>query len=75
MKDMINEKVKRRESFRPFAPVVRRERLSDYFDLNVDSPYMLLVAPIKKELQYPLPEGLSGLSLLNAPRSTLSFRH
>jgi carbamoyltransferase len=71
MQSVMNLKVKYRESFRPFAPVVRRERVSDYFDLQAESPYMLLVAPIKKDLQYPLPEGLSGLSLLNAQRSTL----
>src|SRR5438093_350746 len=40
MQSMINLKVKFRESFRPFAPVVRRERLSDFFELDVDSPYM-----------------------------------
>src|SRR5215510_7967535 len=71
MQSVMNLKVKYRESFRPFAPVVRRERACDYFDLSVDSPYMLLVASIKKDLQYPLPQSVSGLSLLNAPRSTL----
>jgi len=71
MQSVMNLKVKYRESFRPFAPIVRRERVADYFDLQVESPYMLLVASIKKDLQYPLPGGLTGLSLLNAPRSTL----
>jgi carbamoyltransferase len=71
MQSVMNLKVKYRESFRPFAPVVRRERVADYFDLQVESPYMLLVASIKKDLQYPLPAGLTGLLLLNAPRSTL----
>jgi carbamoyltransferase len=43
----MNLRIKYRESFRPFAPVVLRERVADYFDLDVDSPYMLLVAPVK----------------------------
>jgi len=71
MQSVMNLKVKFRESFRPFAPIVRRERLGDYFDLAVDSPYMLLVAPVKAELRQPLPAGVSGLELLKAPRSTL----
>ena len=49
MQSVMNLKIKHRESFRPFAPSVLRERVSDYFDLNVDSPYMLLVAPVSKE--------------------------
>jgi carbamoyltransferase len=51
MQSVMNLKVKFRESFRPFAPVVRRERVSDYFDLDCDSPYMLLVAPVKEALR------------------------
>ena len=51
MQSVMNLKVKFRESFRPFAPVVRRERVSDYFELDCDSPYMLLVAPVKKSLR------------------------
>ena len=50
MQSVMNLKVKFRESFRPFAPIVRRERVADYFELDVESPYMLLVAPVKKEL-------------------------
>jgi carbamoyltransferase len=49
MQRILNLKVKKRESFRPFAPAVLRERLSEYFDLEVDSPYMLLVAPVKEK--------------------------
>jgi carbamoyltransferase len=71
MQSVMNLKVKFRESFRPFAPVVRRERVSDYFELDVESPYMLLVAPIKAELRRPLPQGISGLDLLKERRSTL----
>jgi len=48
---VMNLKVKFRESFRPFAPVVRRERVNDYFDLDCASPYMLLVAPVKRTLR------------------------
>jgi carbamoyltransferase len=71
MQSVMNLKVKFRESFRPFAPVVRRERVADYFELDTDSPYMLLVAPVKSELRQPLPAGVSGLELLKAARSTL----
>ncbi len=71
MQSVMNLKVKFRESFRPFAPIVLRERAADYFELDVESPYMLLVAPVKKELRQPLPEGVKGLDLLKAPRSTL----
>jgi carbamoyltransferase len=66
----MNIKIKFREGFRPFAPSVLRERVSDYFELNTDSPYMLLVAPVKKERQVPMTaeqEKLWGLDLLNVP--------
>src|SRR5690606_30064742 len=49
MQALLNEKIKLREGFRPFAPSVLRERAGDYFDLNRDSPYMLLVAPVREE--------------------------
>ena len=71
MQSVMNLKVKFRESFRPFAPVVRRERVADYFELDVESPYMLLVAGVKPELRHPLPDGVTGLELLKAVRSTL----
>ena len=71
MQSVMNLKVKFRESFRPFAPIVRRERVADYFDLDVDSPYMLLVAPVRAELRQPIPPGLTGLDLLKSIRSTL----
>ena len=70
MQSLINRKVKFRESFRPFAPIVRRERVADYFELNVDSPYMLLVAPVKKALRHPM-EKVRGFDLLKQTRSTL----
>ncbi len=71
MQSVMNLKVKFRESFRPFAPVVRRERAADYFDLDVESPYMLLVAPVKTELRLPLPPGVHGFDLLKQARSAL----
>ena len=74
MQSTMNLKIKYRESFRPFAPVVLREKVSEYFDLDCDSPYMLLVAPVKQEIRTPLPEGtqaLWGIDLLNVPRSTI----
>jgi carbamoyltransferase len=71
MQSVMNLKVKFRESFRPFAPIVRRERVADYFEMEVDSPYMLLVAPVKPGLRKPLPTNLTGIDLLKAERSTL----
>ncbi|HEY9175173.1 MAG TPA: carbamoyltransferase [Verrucomicrobiae bacterium] len=71
MQSVMNLKVKFRESFRPFAPIVRRERVADYFELETESPYMLLVSPVKAELRQPLPVGVEGLELLKAARSTL----
>jgi len=71
MQSVMNLKVKFRESFRPFAPIVRRERVADYFEIDADSPYMLLVAPVKSELRKPLPTNLAGIDLLQAERSTL----
>jgi carbamoyltransferase len=71
LQSVMNLKVKFRESFRPFAPIVRRERVADYFELDEDSPYMLLVAPVKTALRQPLPAGVSGFELLKAGRSTI----
>ncbi len=53
MQSKMNLKIKYRESFRPFAPTVLREKANEWFDLNSDSPYMLLVAPVKKEKKIP----------------------
>jgi carbamoyltransferase len=71
MQSVMNLKVKFRESFRPFAPVVLRERAREYFDLDADSPYMLLVAPVRGELRRPVPEPLMGLARLKELRSTI----
>lgn len=67
----MNLKIKFRESFRPFAPVVRRERVSDYFELDVESPYMLLVAPVKKELCHPTADTARGIDRVNQLRSCI----
>ncbi|GAB4276123.1 MAG: carbamoyltransferase [Candidatus Rifleibacteriota bacterium] len=72
MQSVMNLKIKFRESFRPFAPSVLRERLEDYFDLAVDTPYMLLTAQVKKERMIELTDEqktLTGLQLLNLPKS------
>jgi carbamoyltransferase len=71
MQSVMNLKVKFRESFRPFAPMVRRERVADYFELDADSPYMLLVAPVKAELQRDVSPAISGFGRLKEIRSTL----
>ena len=70
----MNLKIKFRESFRPFAPAVMREHVSEYFELNCDSPYMLLVAPVKKERRIAMSsdqEKLFGIAKLNVPRSDI----
>ena len=67
-------KIKYRESFRPFAPSVLAEEASNYFELESDSPYMLLVQPVKEELRETLPAGYNGMPLrekLAVKRSSL----
>ncbi|ALA56782.1 carbamoyltransferase [Nitrospira moscoviensis] len=74
MQSVMNLKIKYRESFRPFAPSVLRERVSDYFDMAVDSPYMLLVAPVagKRRLPTTNQDGDRwGIERLNIPRSDI----
>ena len=74
MQEQMNLKIKFRESFRPFAPSVLRERVQDFFEMDVESPYMLLVAPVKEERQIPMSEeaqGLWGIEQLNVPRSDI----
>ena len=72
MQSVMNLKIKYRESFRPFAPSVLREKVSEYFQMDSNSPYMLLVAPVveKRRLPFdPKHEALWGIDLLNIPRS------
>ena len=74
MQSVMNLKIKHRESFRPFAPAVLRERVTEYFELDTDSPYMLLVAPVVKNRripQAPHSENLWGIELLNQARSDI----
>jgi len=74
MQSVLNLKVKYRESFRPFAPSVLRERVADWFQLDYDSPYMLLVADVvkarRKEMT-PEQRALFGIQKLNVPRSDI----
>jgi carbamoyltransferase len=74
MQSYLNLSTKFRESFRPFAPIVLREEVADYFELVQESPYMLLVAGVKKERRVPLRGDERSLSLtewVNRPRSDL----
>ena len=74
MQKELNLKVKFRESFRPFAPSVLREDLNDWFELNYDSPYMLLVSKIKKNKQISMSDKdkkLFGIDKLNVKRSSI----
>jgi carbamoyltransferase len=74
MQAQMNLKIKFREGFRPFAPSVLRERLAEYFELDVDSPYMLLVAPVRRERQIPMSaedRRKWGIDQLNVPRSDI----
>jgi len=74
MQSILNLKVKYRESFRPFAPSVLREDASEWFDLNCDSPYMLLVAGVALSRQIPMTseqEVLFGIDKLNVARSSI----
>ena len=74
MQKELNLKVKFRESFRPFAPSILNEEVENWFDLNTPSPYMLLVADIRKEIQIPMTnaqENLFGINKLNIRRSKI----
>jgi carbamoyltransferase len=74
MQGKMNFKIKFRESFRPFAPSVLAERAADYFDLGTESPYMLLVAPVKDDIRTTAAgdqQNLFGIDKLNLVRSDL----
>jgi carbamoyltransferase len=74
MQKNLNLKIKYRESFRPFAPAVPREDVADYFELDEDSPYMLLVADVKRNRRRSMTEaeeGLFGIDKLNLQRSDI----
>ena len=72
MQSVMNLKIKYRESFRPFAPAVKADKVSEWFDIDRRSPYMLLVAPVKKDKCHAMSEEqkkLFGIDKLNIPRS------
>jgi carbamoyltransferase len=74
MQAQMNIKIKFREGFRPFAPSVLRDKVHEYFELDTDSPYMLLVAPVKTERQIPMDpraDALWGIDKLNVVRSDI----
>ena len=74
MQAVMNLKIKYRESFRPFAPSVLREKVADYFEMDADSPYMLLVAPVRQSRRVEMTteqKALWGIDLLNVPRSDI----
>jgi carbamoyltransferase len=74
MQSVMNLKIKYRESFRPFAPSVLKERVADYFELDRPSPYMAFVAPVRQKLRSPLTadhQCLFGIEKLNVPRSCI----
>lgn len=74
MQEQMNLKIKFRESFRPFAPSVTAERVLDYFEITSESPYMLLVAPVKEKWRREMTENekkLEGIELLNVKRSEI----
>ena len=74
MQSVMNRKIKYRESFRPFAPSVLSDRVSDYFEHEGASPYMLIVAPVRDDLRVPMTEeqkSLFGVEKLKIKRSEL----
>ena len=74
MQSVMNLKIKYRESFRPFAPAVKADRVSDWFEIDRRSPYMLLVAPVKEDKRLAMTEQqqqLFGIEKLNIPRSQI----
>jgi len=74
MQSVLNLKVKFRESFRPFAPSVLRERVAEWFEMDNDSPYMLLVADVMERRRIKMTQAQSalfGIEKLNVPRSDI----
>lgn len=66
MKDILNEKIKHRESFRPFAPSIMEEYVSDYFEIDIPSPYMLMVAKVKQPEKIPAVTHVDGTGRLQS---------
>jgi carbamoyltransferase len=72
MQSKLNLKIKYREGFRPFAPSVLEEDMSEYFDIGLKSPYMLFVAPVTEKYRMDLPEGYLNLSMMERLRTKRS---
>ena len=66
MKDILNEKIKHRESFRPFAPSIIEESVSEYFETDFPNPYMVMVVPIKKPEKIPAVTHIDGTGRLQS---------
>src|SRR3990172_9699808 len=74
MQETMNLKIKFRESFRPFAPSVIKEKVSDFFEIDRESPYMLLVAPVRRDIRREMSEAeqkLFGIDKLKVVRSVI----
>ena len=74
MQSVMNLKIKYRESFRPFAPAIKEDKVSEWFEMDRKSPYMLLTAPVRREKRLAMTEGqekLSGIERLKADRSVI----
>ena len=74
MQSTMNLKIKYRESFRPFAPAVLAEKVQEWFEIDTESPYMLMVAGVREDKRIPMTEEqkkLFGIDLLNIPRSQI----
>jgi carbamoyltransferase len=74
MQEIMNLKIKFRESFRPFAPSVLKEKAADFFDIDTESPYMLIVAPVKENIRRAMTkeeQGYFGLDKLHVVRSSI----
>ena len=75
MKDLLNEKIKHRESFRPFAPSILEEYVSEYFDIDRPSPYMILVANIKKPDKIPAVTHVDGTGRLQTVKKENNLKY
>ena len=67
----MNQKIKKRESFRPFAPIIKADKSNEWFDINIESPYMLFVADVVESKRLESSESKNDLSHLNIKRSSI----
>jgi len=75
MKDILNDRVKHREHFRPFAPSVLEEKASEWFDISISAPYMIINAPVKQPLKIPSVTHEDGSARLQTVNSEQNFRY